>query len=112
MNQFLYNIAKLRKNARYKNKHNFLMALIGVASLSQQRNLQNGKVLKLAVTSAVFKAAFLRKEHFDEHFQASLRFKTSQSVEQEICQQKIVNFKRKLKLACNGTENIYFSFGD
>ena len=47
---------------------------------------------------------FLRKEHFDEHFQAGLRFKTSQSVQQEICKQKAVNFKRKL----NGTENILF----
>ena len=71
---------------------------------SKELDKTPGKVLNLAVTSSLFQAAFLRKEHF----QASLRFKTSQSVEQEICKQKIVNFKRKL----NGTENIYFSFGD
>ena len=55
MNQFFYNIATLRENARYKNKltpYNFLIA--GVASLSQQRTRQNGKVLNLAVRSAVF----------------------------------------------------------
>ena len=62
---------------------------------------KNEKVLHLAISSAVF---FLRKEHFDEHFQANWRIQTSQSVQQEICKQKAVNFKRKL----NGTENILF----
>ena len=78
----------------------------GVALLSRQRTRQNEKVLNLAVTSVAFQAAFLRKEHFDEHFQANLRFKRTNPLNKKICKQKIVNFKPKL----NGTENIHFSF--
>ena len=65
---------------------------------------KNSKKRKGLTFSYLKYSFFLRKEHFDEHFQANLRFKTSQSVQQEICKQKAVNFKRKL----NGTENILF----
>ena len=68
---------------------------------------KNSKKRK-GLTFSYHKYSFLRKEHFDEHFQAGLRFKMSQSVQQEICKQKAVNFKRKL----NGTENILISLGD
>ena len=112
MNQFFYNIATLRENARCKNKLRSLALILKSIRSYHSKDWTKPKGLRFSCYKRSFQAAFLRKEHFNKHFQDGLRFKTTQSVEQEICKQNKNGSQLQTYTKLNGTENIYFSFGD